>query len=615
MLNSPICNFCVFSDKRFLMRIIALLVLVAFFSGVPTEKKNYELSLALGLGETGINKVLCLSDGKTMLFHFENNKPIAVMVFDASRKRVANVTIENELMDVFLLSTSLFKGLYEINGEGVVFFEQQLNSRRALIRLRFDATSGRLIDEAIVEKSKGALRPMRFFVMKQPKEKGYAILYSQEQPQFRKCKNRLVYYNERHEAYKEVALAFDRKRYDYMRVIGAECRAEGIFVTLSLSDMIVNGTGNTIARRPVYKHYMHVFFVPNGSDAAVHSAMNLETELLPYYTQYTYNPFADNLNVLLTGYSDAVLQYGVDLRPVSFVNTRLFRLSPASLSGQVNWVTDTAARKVLLEATKDSVADFTGFPVRMFTNERGLTTIVSESYERNYTSETGVSTLVSDPSGYYQPGGSLQQSMATGSFSAGGRLSNFGQNSYSMSPLQQSSSRSSVFETYHGNVCITQLDDNGNELWGTVLPKTIMYRSYNHYYQPINLAKRWQEQEMYNDRPQEVFDRQFMSMNVVEKNGDFYIIYNDGTSNIDNSLSQPGDTVFVSALSNACYYKVDRKHNVSKSFLFDTPLENEYCSSFIEGADFDDKRGTYASLVRYKRGSYVSMRMAWVKLD
>jgi hypothetical protein len=45
------------------------------------------------------------------------------------------------------------------------------------------------------------------------------------------------------------------------------------------------------------------------------------------------------------------------------------------------------------------------------------------------------------------------------------------------------------------------------------------------------------------------------------------------------------------------------------------PLPKEYKSSFIEGADFDEQRGVYATLVRYKRGEYVSIRMAWVKMD
>ncbi len=548
------------------MRTLIRLLLLSFLLPVwQARAESYELSLALGLGEVGINKVLCLQDGRTMLFHFENNKPMRVMVFDTSHKRVASRVIDNKVLDVFQLSIGLFKGLYEIAGEGVLFLEQKRSGRSSLIRIRFDPGSGAMIDEKVIARSKGVLKPSRFFVMKHNKESGYAILASQEVRQFRKCKNQIYYYNENHEVYKEVPLIFDRKKYDYMTVIGAESSPVGIFVSLGLSDMVVNGTGSTIATRPIYKHDMHVFFVPEGSDKPIHREVGLPTELMPYYTTYTYNEFADNLNVMLLSFNDALVRDGVITRPVAIINNMFFRFDRSSMEGRYSWMLNKVANKQLVKVSGDTSKVFEGFPVKFFTNRNGLSTLVSESYIRNLNTE--------------------------------------------------SSYRYRVYETFLSNICITQFDDFGNEIWAAVLPKTALFRSYNNYYSPISLAKGWQERSMFNDRPPQVFDRQFMSMNVYESGDNFYMIYNDGFNNAENSLANPGDTVFNTSLTNAYYYKVNRKKEVTKHILYGLPLKNEYRSSAIEGADFDEKRGVYASVVRYKRGSYVSMRMAWAKLE
>jgi hypothetical protein len=120
---------------------------------------------------------------------------------------------------------------------------------------------------------------------------------------------------------------------------------------------------------------------------------------------------------------------------------------------------------------------------------------------------------------------------------------------------------------------------------------------------------------MFNDIPPQIEERQFLSAAVYNKGDNFYIIYNDCGKNIHNTIANPGDTVYASALSNACYYRMNKKREITKEYLLGAPMNKEYKSCFTEGGDFDEERGVYATLIRYKRGEYVSMRMAWVQLD
>ena len=120
---------------------------------------------------------------------------------------------------------------------------------------------------------------------------------------------------------------------------------------------------------------------------------------------------------------------------------------------------------------------------------------------------------------------------------------------------------------------------------------------------------------MFGDLPEQVYSRQFFSINSYCWSKNFYMVFNDADNNFNNSIKSPGDTVYDLEKTNTCYYKINRKREISKGYLFGVPAANEYACSFIEGADFDEQRGVYAALVRYQKGDDVSLRMAWSHLD
>jgi hypothetical protein len=136
-----------------------------------------------------------------------------------------------------------------------------------------------------------------------------------------------------------------------------------------------------------------------------------------------------------------------------------------------------------------------------------------------------------------------------------------------------------------------------------------------YYYNAYEFSKKWQSERLFGDFPETVNERQFASINSYYHDKNFYIIYNDNNNNFNNSIEHPGDTVYDYNITNACYYKMNRKKEITKNYLYGQPGADEYKCSFIEGADFDEQRGTYVSLVQYKKGSDISLRMAWSKLE
>lgn len=522
--------------------------------------------MPLGVQENGINKVLCMKNGSTMLFHFENNKEVKVFVFDSLHNRVATMQQPCNLLDISMLSTSTFKGVLDVGGEGVLFIEQQNSGRHALLRLRYNGTTGRLIDETSVAHARSLAKPSHFFVTQAPSGDGYMILLAEDIPQFKKCNIRVAYYNDRHERVKEVPLLVARKKYDYLHIVGLDATTSGLCVSIGLSNMVLNGTGSAMQSMPIYHYYMQVFYVPNDSVTAMQRTIDLSSEIPPSYTTSSYNPFAGTINLMLLSFRDVVAMYGIMLRPTAFLSNILYRFDEHTFNGDYTWIGNKLAHEKMKQSPDDTGHLFVGLPIRMFTNENGLSTIISQAYHRDLNSET-----------YY---------------------------------------RNRVFETFLGDICVTQVDDEGKELWGTILPVSQYYYSYRHYYHPTALARRGQHLALFNDLPPQITERQFMSANVCSFKDNYYVIYNDCDNNIRHADSAAvTDTVYSSSISNACYYRISRKHEVTKHFLYGEPLFKEYKSSYVEGAAFDEKRGTYVSVIRYKRGQYVSIRLAWAQLD
>ena len=288
----------------------------------------------------------------------------------------------------------------------------------------------------------------------------------------------------------------------------------------------------------------------------------MSTSIFPYYSNYTYNPFAKSLNVLLLSYKDIETKYGYAWLPGALIRHLLLKLDEGSMEIGYKWIENSTINNQLKQKSYGNL--YEGIPVGVFTNENGLSTLISESFSRRGERETSA------------------------------RYNRY---------------------TYFGNIALTQFDDDGNELWGTVLPLSQRYKSYKNYYLAYELSKKWQTQFLFTDLPDQVYERQFVSFNTYDHNKNLYVVFNDNDKNFNNSIEKPGDTVYNFNTTNACYYEINRKKEITKHYLFGEPAANEYRCSFIEGADFNEKNGVYASLVQYKKGDDVSLCMAWSRLE
>ncbi len=528
------------------------------------QASKYDLSAPTDLKQTGWNKVLCMNNGNTLLFNFDRNKPVIVKVFDSLHKEVASERHTCSLLDIMHLETMEFKGLYEIGGEAVLFLEQEHQGKPRLIMLRFDGVNGKLIEEKPAGESQSMAKKTQFYVMKNREDSGYAILFCTDVPQFKQCNLHVTYYNSMREQIKDVPLDVDRKKYDYLFVVGSESLPDGISITLNLTILVTNQTVSSVSpEKAIYDHHIAMYFIPTETGKVSKSVVDVSTDVYPNYAKATINPFAKTINLLLYSYRQIRYRFGLNLQRGS-VSDNLFFISDRETGGvKLNYVKNDLVTSYLREKT-DTSKIFYGVPLAMFTNDNGLSTVITESYERYDEPETRV------------------------------RYNHY---------------------THLGNIGITQLNDDGSELWGTLLPHAECFKSYQRFYHPIEFAKKREIGYPFYDLPEQDYERQFLSLNTYSYNRNIFVVYNDYDKNFNDSIGQSGDTVYTFEHTNACYYKLDRKRVVTKHHLYGAPSQNEYACSFLEGADFDNKKGVYASLVQYTKEGDVSLRMAWVHLD
>ncbi len=569
-----------------------LLLLLAF--GAQGQSTNWNQSTPVDLPETGWNKVLCMKNGNTLLFHFEIGKSVHVFVFDSGCKQVAEKKHPCGKLDINNFKTSLFKGLYDINDEAVLFIEQVHLNWTEIVRLRFNSHDGGLIEEKVLGESGGVDKPARFFVMKNKKDNNYAVLISTDQMQFKECTVGIDYYDGSHNKIKQLPLDVPRKDYDYMTVVGAESQSNGIAVTLALTKLALNGTpSHPDANDPnasVYDHYLALYYIPNNAKAPLVKVIDVTKDIYPFYTNYTYNEFAHSLNLLLLSYTDGILRNGIDLQATSLQASLFLKFDEYSLDFGLSRIRNQNAVNTQ-NTTKDTTAIYEGLPAKMFTNENGLTTLISTAFSRNYNNIGGLAAS-----------SMLGTTSVASASSAMSRLS--------------IDSRLRIFETYLTNIAITQLNDDGVEIWGTMLPFNQYFVSHGaYYYTYFNESKRWQEQMMFADMPPQVYDRQFHNFNAYSHNNNTYIIYNDYNENFSKPAGKVADTVFDFSLTNTVCYKVGRRHELTKTYLYGQPGYKEYKSGFIESGDYDDRKSVYASLIRYMKFNKTELKMAWTKLE
>lgn len=150
---------------------------------------------------------------------------------------------------------------------------------------------------------------------------------------------------------------------------------------------------------------------------------------------------------------------------------------------------------------------------------------------------------------------------------------------------------------YKLGYAITIFNDNG-EIFGTALPHSKLKTS-NSY--PLSFGRSSEggiTQESY-----------------PKTKDNYYIIFNDVERNFNRTFDKSVDSFYNADYTTAMYYKLNKKREISKNYVFGSPKENEYYQIIHNSDTYDPEKNLYAALIRLRNGKEVTSKIAWIQLE
>lgn len=543
------------------MKILNLLLFALLIVCTKARSHNSQLSEKIDISHNGWDKVLQLSNGNTFLFHFEARKPIIIKVFSPERKEISNHRFIGKLVDVAALENSELHGIYEVNGEAVVFISQAINNRNTLVALRFHSESGNLIKEQELVTSPSFQKDNRYSLVKNTVLGGYAVFCMKDlQANHTETLNLLVF-DEQHNLARNVPVTVNTSEYDYTEHVSTCIGQDGSVIVLLDCMKIVHFPDDN-------DHFFTVCYLAPEDTAFSNVMTKLPKHIGPVYGIYTYNEFSKMLNIFLVNATTIMRKNGLQtLKEVIHTPFMLWYNKHDIADMKYSPVEHKMANQQLKEAT-DTLHYTEPVPIRVYTNKFGINTVIAEENIQN------------------------------AKFSNG-----------------------NIVASCIGNIVVTKLGENGREIWSATLPKKqyllntlsvdeLQERGIHTY--PFR-----------RPHPESDWLYQFASFySFTTPKGDCYIIYNDLRSNFYKTLSDTPDPMSsytnntnITEASALCY-KVTQKRELSKQYLFDSTNTSALPGSvMVESGDYNVKSNTYASLFYFLENDVPTLKLGWIKLD
>ncbi|HXS37924.1 MAG TPA: hypothetical protein VN721_14570 [Flavipsychrobacter sp.] len=551
--------------KKTLFVLFALMMCAHF---TKAQTPHIEMSEPFDEPEEGNwNKLLQLKNGNTFYFHFTKKDGIEVTVYDKNRKQIASNTLTSNLWEPGKMKESKIEGLYEINGEPVIFLHQLLNRTPTLFRLRLNPDNGKLVEEKLMgtiqrygafagyAMALGHVSESDFFIEKDPRTDCYGVVYFNGFAHESGERIKVEHYNGEHKLINSAYYDAPDGQYKYLRFIAMTVEGDrNIF--LAVYGFNTQASGGDDSR---------VIISKLSADVNVFKQKILDnTEDFKNTTAtMTYNPGRQVLQLLTLTYLTTKSKFFSHKSTSTFLPL-ITDIDPMTLS--VTSSQPLAGEKVseYMKANLDQDDGFNGIPQTMVINKDNTTTILSEESETKTIVDSRTGTIMSE-------------------------------------------------KTLLSNIGISELDANEKELYGYGILKS---QQANGYIPNLYLSEKDNGYWYYQRTPaMQLNNNPFLSFDYVNTNSNRYIIFNDYPDNFDKDEKKKRKTVTTISDANTIYYVLNNGQ-MTKHYLFGEPESDRKSKfSYIASSDYLQNTNTYATIIVERDGRDKQARIAWVKFD
>ncbi len=526
-----------------------LFLLVALLSYAPLAVAQPEVSLSEPFetpGNTGYDghyQVLQLKNGHTFRFHF-TDKVLEIGVYDKAHKQIAERTMPAE-------DIGWVRGLYEISGEPVIFFQRPEDKALALYRLRLNATDGSVTEKKkmlTIDNFRAAenmisnneVMPGATTVYKDPASEAYAVITFQRYPKKGVPKLKVYHYSGDHS---ELSQAYYMEPADFTYVKHAG-------MVVDEKNVILATFGDNPKTSNANDSKMYISRLVAGDKDFSHQLMELPVNMTNTTGSMCFNPGTNKIQLLTHTLTNTKTKiFGG--KATNYYLTLMTYIDPVSLDIIDSKPIEYKKIDAYNNAHFADMKPFVGAPQNMSINSDFTTTIVAEEQ----VTETA-----------YLEHGHAQQSVAL------------------------------------GNIAVLTLDNAGEELSGYCIRKS---QFMHQHFKSFNLADNKNGVCNYPG-----WNTQFFSFDQFRTGNGKYVLFNEYKVNHEND-NAPKTLVKDISLADAVGYYLGKAPD--KFYVFGKPnSEREHTLINLQASHFLEHTSTYATIITEQIGEETIYRVAWL---
>lgn len=540
---------------KYLKCLFPLAILSAVFSAATAQVPVVSLSADFNVPDDGWDKLLQLRNGNTCYLNFSRKSGLIVTMYNSKHELTAVDTTAARLWKADDLESSELDGIFEINGQPVIFIQQLVKNLPVLYRLVLDPVSGKLQQEdklgelpSVQHRSvlvDDNLASHDFFVEKDPRSDHYAIAAFTGTPIQKNDSLRtrvtVTHYGPQHAVLNKGLFYLADTAYNYFSYINMAVSGDRIYLS-TVGFNTKKETGNSVSR---------VLFSVLSPDSATFSHQLLNTGREPGNVSgaVQYLPALDQVRLLLH-------IPGQQTDGNSGSEIFQFSASTGKLRKHANLVFPELDRNA--QTNLGYQQPFKGTPQRWRTNEDGSSVLLLEN----------------------------------------------------LSFFKQGNSQVNKFHTNFGDLGIAMLDSSGRESNTVAISK---YQVVTGICEPFQLQRRVKSEWVFRNKIAALNTNTYMSYDFVQIPNASFVLFNDylqyletgGAERTRKPLKYPVDANFV------CYRFYNGK--MDRLFLFGTPETTKGYACLMGAADYDASSKVYATILISRKGLERKANIAWIQ--
>lgn len=529
------------------------LLALLFASQLSAQVPQVQLSNNFPEPGDGFDKILLLDNSYTAYLHFDKKAGIIVNMYDPQHQVAATDTLKGQLFDANALNDTEIDGIYEINGQVVLFLQQLVKMKPRLYRLVLDGKTGALVKEdqlgelptiqhrdVVVQEN---FASHDFYVAKDPRTGYYAVasfaggeLDKKEMPGER---IQVYQYSPDHQQIGHSTSYLPSPEYPYHAYLDMTVNKEQVYLVTAALRIRRNA-----------KDTSAMVAVSHIQDAATqHQLLPYTANMQDLHANIQYIPASQKLVLLLTNATGKGTKTpGVDMQ-LSYLDASTleeYRHQAVALDKVSSYVQ---------EKLKYTGA-YTGVPQRMIITDDGKATLLFENISL---------------------------------FNSGG---------------------TNAWNNMHTNmndIGIVNLDSSGVTESGIA---QIKMQIANGLYDPLFLYRRKKGQWMFRNRIQALNTTPYLSYEYLHTVHGNYILFNDYLAYLDPGgvYTDKKPLRYLTEANAVCYNAAGER-----LFLFGTPetYKGYYC--MLGASDFKQEKSQYVTLLMTRKGENRMANIAWVQ--